>query len=39
MRFAFFSAIFAVVILPVQNLKLPSGISAGPCNPEVQDCP
>ena len=39
MKYAFFSVILAVMVLPVDPIFGPDEISAGPCNPEVQDCP
>lgn len=39
MKYAFFSVILAVMVLPIDTGFGPDDMAAGPCNPEVQDCP
>lgn len=39
MKYAFFSVIFAVLVMPVDPLGGPGDPAAGPCNPTVERCP
>lgn len=39
MKYAFFSVILAVLVMPVDPLGGPGDPAAGPCNPTVERCP
>lgn len=39
MKYAFFSVILSVLVLPVETLQWSGDPAAGPCNPTVERCP